>query len=825
MRQFSRERKKSTLPKKKYVNAETPKREKTSVFTLWLEIMVFLVFSFLLYSLASLFAIKTGSWGESIRFSLLRNWGGAIIIPILFAGHLCVSFFLRTGFKGVLAQIAGTFLLFICTALLFGLFEMAGLFQGFYLFTPGYLGKGLAIFFTRYVGHFGAMLMSAALLLLSATLYGLIQPASVISRITGTAGFLRSLVPSRQTGDNNRYEPPASDDYEEDISSSPSRFVLVRPKPRGLMEDAPYGAEERVGSEEEGLPDEKEELPDKPFFKSEVTHATPYEEPPEITSEPIIKGDGGESRGLEAEDLFILRDPDEFTEDGIPIQGTEDDPHALPDIEFNEIEAKEKMMPGTFPPPFDLFGPRQDLGTVEDHETVREQAVSIIATLSDFGVGAEMADVVIGPTVIQFQLQLAPGIKVSKVSGLSNDLAVALTVPALRVEAPIPGKPYVGVEIPNPKRKGIVLRTILESRVFQESESDLPLAMGMRVDSRSLVVGLEDLPHLLVAGTTGSGKSVFVNSCITGLCTHRTPQELRLILIDPKRVELSIYEHLPHVLAKPVVSPKKAVQALAWAVREMESRYELFARSRVRNLKSYNEKVLPKVKLPHIVIVVDELADLMFTAQKDVEDYICRLAQMARATGIHLILATQRPSVNVITGLIKANIPARVAFTLPSQTDSRTIIDVAGAERLLGKGDMLFVSSKYPRPLRLQAPYIEDVKSLEIVEYLKNIFGAPEYVDIEAQGTGEGGANGDASFADDPLLEEALDIVMETGIASASRLQRQLRVGFTRAARLVDSMEKIGIVGPPDGSKPREILVDEDTAKDMLSRVLSGENE
>ena len=395
----------------------------------------------------------------------------------------------------------------------------------------------------------------------------------------------------------------------------------------------------------------------------------------------------------------------------------------------------------------------------------------------------------------------------------------------MRVEAPIPGKPYVGVEIPNPKRKGIVLRTILESRAFQESENDLPLAMGMRVDSRTLVVGLEDLPHLLVAGTTGSGKSVFINSCITGLCTHRNPEELRLILIDPKRVELNIYEHLPHVLSKPVVSSKKAVQALAWAVREMENRYELFARSRVRNLKSYNQKVLPKAKLPNIVIVVDELADLMFTAQKDVEDYICRLAQMARATGIHLILATQRPSVNVITGLIKANIPARVAFTLPSQTDSRTIIDVAGAERLLGKGDMLFVSSRYPRPLRLQAPYIEDGKSIEIVEYLENIFGSPEYVDIEAQGPGESTAGGEAVFADDPLLEEAVNIIMDTGIASASRLQRQLRIGFTRAARMVDSMERIGIVGPPDGSKPREILVDEETAKEMLSRVLSGDFE
>ncbi|NLM70601.1 MAG: DNA translocase FtsK [Synergistaceae bacterium] len=727
---------------------------------------------------------------------------------------------------------------------------MAGLFQNFSIFTPGYLGKGLAIFFTRHIGLIGAMLLAAAFLLLSATLYGLIRPASIIGRISGAAGFIRSLVPSRAKEQNRRYiDPRFPDDDMEDILSQPSRFVLTKPKPYGSRYDSRDEAMDREISEERDHPLYSPEIPaqrpEVPPLQDEPLHEEPAEREesqPDYLDE-ILKTDGigrpqedmGTSPEMsdETEDLFILRGPDEFTDEGLPVhdagfdseQGESDDPHALPDIEFNEMEAKKRLMPGTFPPPLDLFGPRQELGAAEDHEVVREQAVSIIATLSDFGVGAEMADIVVGPTVIQFQLQLAPGIKVSKVSGLSNDLAVALTVPTLRVEAPIPGKPYVGVEIPNPKRKGIVLRTILESRAFQESENDLPLAMGMRVDSRTLVVGLEDLPHLLVAGTTGSGKSVFINSCITGLCTHRNPEELRLILIDPKRVELNIYEHLPHVLSKPVVSSKKAVQALAWAVREMENRYELFARSRVRNLKSYNQKVLPKAKLPNIVIVVDELADLMFTAQKDVEDYICRLAQMARATGIHLILATQRPSVNVITGLIKANIPARVAFTLPSQTDSRTIIDVAGAERLLGKGDMLFVSSRYPRPLRLQAPYIEDGKSIEIVEYLENIFGSPEYVDIEAQGPGESTAGGEAVFADDPLLEEAVNIIMDTGIASASRLQRQLRIGFTRAARMVDSMERIGIVGPPDGSKPREILVDEETAKEMLSRVLSGDFE
>ena len=879
-------KKKKTFVKTSASSRGRGKRENSSVLSLWIETLTFLIFAFLLYVLASIFSLRTGVWGDAIRFSLLRNWGGAILIPVFFGGYLCIAYFLKTGAKGFLSQALGTFLLFLCTALLFGLFQTTRIFQGFSLFTPGYLGQGLAVFLTREIGALGTTLLAVALLILSATLYGFIHPASVISRISKMINALRSLsLPRRgiiDTEDVHQKETPVEKTETENESGLPSRFVLVRPPSHGIPADVLQRIEETQLSEErlpqedtEGFEEEKngalfgffkrkrKTLPeDEPLLtENSIVALTPHEarsealpEQPDAALPEVFETHSDREEMSEVddtdtdtdiemeEDVFLLRRPEEnisgqglqteLPEDDAVVakieQDSEDvltDPHALPDIEFHVVEEEGRVRSGTFPPPPEIFGPRQEMETSDDNETVREQASSIITTLADFGVSAEMADIVIGPTVIQFQLQLAPGIKVSKVAGLSNDLAVALTVPSLRVEAPIPGKPYVGVEIPNPKRKGIALRTILESRVFLDSENDLPLAMGVRVDSRPLVVGLEDLPHLLVAGTTGSGKSVFVTSCITGLCTHRSPEELRLILIDPKRVELSIYEHLPHVLAKPVVSPKKAVQALAWAVREMEHRYEVFARARVRNLKSYNQNVLPKAKLPHIVIVVDELADLMFTAQKDVEDYICRLAQMARATGIHLVLATQRPSVNVITGLIKANIPARVAFTLPSQTDSRTIIDVSGAERLLGKGDMLFVSSKYPRPLRLQAPFIEDGKSLEIIEYLGNIFGPPEYVDIEAQGAGESTNNGDTSFAEDPLLEEAVDIVMETGIASASRLQRQLRVGFTRAARLVDTMEQIGIVGPPEGSKPREILVDDETARSLLTRVLSGEGE
>jgi len=476
--------------------------------------------------------------------------------------------------------------------------------------------------------------------------------------------------------------------------------------------------------------------------------------------------------------------------------------------------------PGKFPPPLDILGaPTDQDATADIKPTLEKYGAKIIDTLAEFGIESELADIVQGPTVIQFRIQIAPGIKVSRIAALSNDLALALAVPSLRVEAPILGQPYVGIEIPNPKRRPVLLREVVESSNFIQSKYELPLPLGLTVDGTPMVVGLETLPHLLVAGTTGSGKSVFISSCLIGLCFDRRPDEVKLLLIDPKRVEMTFYEKLPHVLTPPIVETKEAVAALAWAIGEMERRYDMFAKARVRNIGTYNEKVLPKDRLYNLVIVVDELADLMMTSPKEVEDYICRLAQMARATGIHLILATQRPSVNVVTGLIKANIPARVAFTLPSQADSRTILDVGGAEKLLGKGDMLFLSPKFAKPVRIQAPWVDEETISRFIKYTINIFGEPEYLNISE----ESGSSHEAAYLDDPLLEEAVEVVLATGIASASRLQRQLRIGFTRAARLIDTMEQLGIVGPQEGSKPRDILIDEDRAREILTNALGGD--
>ena len=490
---------------------------------------------------------------------------------------------------------------------------------------------------------------------------------------------------------------------------------------------------------------------------------------------------------------------------------------ALAGTEEEVLPGGRQIAPGSFPPPLDLLGPHKDIREAVDDVQAQENGRAVIESLANFGVSAELKRTIIGPTVVQYQIQLAPGIKVSKVSALGNDIAVALGVPSIRVEAPIPGTSYIGIELPNVNRRAVPLRQILESEVFQRTKLNLPLPLGQTVDGRILISGLEELPHLLIAGTTGSGKSIFVNNCIVAMCYHNTPEQLRFIMVDPKRVEMGIYESLPHILAKPIVTPTAAVHALAWAVREMERRYDACSLAKVRSLASYNEKVLPKDRMPHIVIIVDELADLMMTAQKEVEEYIMRLAQMARAVGIHLMLATQRPSVNVLTGTIKANIPARVSFSLPSVADSRTIIDVSGAQNLLGKGDMLFVSTRSPHPMRIQSPFMDEQTNIRVVEYLRSTFGDPEYVDLDEQGDESGGGKS-SEFLEDSRLEEAIKIVLGTGVASSSGLQRQMRIGFTRAARMIDTMEAMGIVGPQNGAKPREILVDEAEALEILDQ-------
>ena len=456
-----------------------------------------------------------------------------------------------------------------------------------------------------------------------------------------------------------------------------------------------------------------------------------------------------------------------------------------------------------------------------NQELLREKAETIKEKLFQFGIEVKMHDVHVGPTVIQYTLKPAEGVKLSKIVGLKNDLALALSAPAIRIEAPIPGKPFVGIEIPNDTRATVHMREMLESDEFQQAvkknESGLLIPLGRNVSGKAVIEDLAGMPHLLVAGATGSGKSVATNSMLISFLYQNSPKELKMILIDPKRVELSSYNAIPHLLTPVITEPDKAAIALRWVVAEMMRRYTVCADSGHRNIADYNADSKSPQRMPRIVVVIDELADLMMVAGKEVEASICRIAQMARAVGIHLIVATQRPSVDVITGLIKANIPARIAFTVASSIDSRTIIDGGGAEDLLGRGDMLYLSGTMGKPIRLQGVYLSNNEINAVTNRVKvTLENEPSYNDeITASKTASISVNGVPKSTvvdnDDDLYNQALEIVKRNQKASATMLQRHLKVGYSRAARMIDELEENGVVGAAQGSKPREVFVARDS--------------
>lgn len=461
--------------------------------------------------------------------------------------------------------------------------------------------------------------------------------------------------------------------------------------------------------------------------------------------------------------------------------------------------------PDWTPPSLDLL---DDSTTKPNAGNVKENAAIIQNTLSSFGIDVAMGEVNVGPTVTQYTLKPSSGVKLNKITGLEHNLALALAAPAIRVEAPIPGKSAVGVEIPNKSVATVRLKEIFQSEEFKSFKSPLSFVLGRDVSGHPAVADLAQMPHMLIAGATGAGKSVMINSFLTSLLYRNSPAQLKLILVDPKRVELNLYNDVPHLLTPVIVDPEKCISALKWAVAEMERRLKLFAEVGKRNIHEYNAAGKDE-SMPYIVIVIDEMADLMMLAAGDVEALIVRLAQLARAAGIHLVLATQRPSVNVITGLIKANISARIAFRVASNVDSRTILDMGGAEKLLGKGDMLFASAESPKPRRIQGVFTNEKETKPITDYLRGA-RQPQYNDevlSQPVSVGRGGGMGDFGDADDDMFQAAAEEVIRTGKASASLLQRRLRVGYARAARLLDLLEERGIVGPADGARPRNVLV------------------
>ena len=458
-------------------------------------------------------------------------------------------------------------------------------------------------------------------------------------------------------------------------------------------------------------------------------------------------------------------------------------------------------------------------------QEIKENAHVLQHTLESFHVNAKVVSFCHGPAVTRYDLEPAPGVKVSKITNLAEDIALQLATSSVRIE-PVPGKAAIGIEIPNRTLESVQLREVLENPQFQEASSKLTVGLGMDISGQAIFADIGKMPHLLVAGATGSGKSVCINTLISSILFKATPDEVKLILIDPKMVELSNYNGIPHLMVPVVTDPKKASSVLNWAVQEMEKRYSIFANHGVRDIKSFNRRYAEE-KLPLIVIVIDELADLMMVSPKDVEDAICRILQKARAAGIHMILATQRPSVNVITGIIKANLPSRISFAVSSQVDSRTILDRGGAETLLGKGDMLFSPQGAPKPIRVQGAFISDEEVEMLLDFIRaqgqEISENEELIDfMESEAAEDEGADADeVSVRYDELLPNAIELVMSTGQASSSNIQRRLGVGYTRAARLVDTMEELRIIGPSaGGNKPREILMTSEQAKELVKSLL-----
>ena len=475
-------------------------------------------------------------------------------------------------------------------------------------------------------------------------------------------------------------------------------------------------------------------------------------------------------------------------------------------------------------PPIELLSKPDKKKLKGGAKALTDTATKLQKTLYSFGVSAKVENVSVGPAITRYELKPAEGVRVSKIANLADDIALNLAAETIRIEAPIPGKQAVGIEVPNKEKEAVHLREVLESEEFQNNKSKLTVALGKDVAGNIQLADIAKMPHVLIAGSTGSGKSVCINTIISSIIFNAKPSEVKMVMVDPKVVELSVYNGIPHLLIPVVTDPKKAAGALAWAVQEMDNRYNLFAAKGVRDIKGYNkaiEKEEGQGKLPQIVIIVDELADLMMVAAKDVEEAICRLAQKARAAGMHLVIATQRPSVDVITGLIKANVPSRIAFAVSSQVDSRTILDSVGAEKLLGKGDMLFFPTGYPKPVRVQGAFVSDEEVEKIVGFVKQN-GTANYSEdiletIENSNKTEKELMQEQAEDDetDPFLMDAIDAVVEQGTASTSFIQRKFKVGYARAGRIIDQREERGIISGYQGSKPREVLMSKERLEEL----------
>lgn len=606
------------------------------------------------------------------------------------------------------------------------------------------------------------------------------------------------------------------DDYPADMERPVSTIADARDLGNGveevrfdaspIEEDVPYDWASDDSYEE--VPETPEEIPEDARPYNQIHETVVGDTVP--TAHDVQPGPAAPAASLAGETDVLGHDMDdlkpiEVEKSSVAVETSEEGSSAVPKAAG---EKTYRLPPVSMLKP----GPQHIVGLSDE---VRENARILQETLQSFNIDAKILNASQGPSITRYELEPAAGVKVSKIVHLADDIALKLAATDIRIEAPIPGKAAVGIEVPNKKLTGVNLRDVIDTDTFRKAAGGVPVCLGKDIAGNPIVADLTKMPHLLVAGSTGSGKSVCINTFIASILFKQRPEDVKLILIDPKVVELSNYNGIPHLLTPVVTDPKKAASVLRWAVREMDDRYKRFAITHTRDISRYNE-LHPEDTMPFIVIIIDELADLMMMASDDVEKSIIRLGQKARACGMHLVLATQRPSVDVLTGLIKANVPSRIAFAVSSQVDSRTILDMAGAEKLIGKGDMLFYPLGASKPLRVQGAFISDSEIDEMVEFIK-AQGGPNYDEAVQKAQSENPEDS-VDFFEDDLMRQAIDMVLETGQASTSMLQRRFRVGYTRAARMIDMMEAMHIVGPNNGSKPREILM---TADEVQQKYLS----
>lgn len=606
------------------------------------------------------------------------------------------------------------------------------------------------------------------------------------------------------------------DDYPADMEQPAATIADARDLGNGveevrfdaspIEEDVPYDWASDDSYEE--VPETPEEMPEDARPYSQIHETVVGDTVP--TAHDVQPGPAAPAASLAGETDVLGHDMDdlkpiEVEKSSVAVETSEEGSSAVPKAAG---EKTYRLPPVSMLKP----GPQHIVGLSDE---VRENARILQETLQSFNIDAKILNASQGPSITRYELEPAAGVKVSKIVHLADDIALKLAATDIRIEAPIPGKAAVGIEVPNKKLTGVNLRDVIDTDTFRKAAGGVPVCLGKDIAGNPIVADLTKMPHLLVAGSTGSGKSVCINTFIASILFKQRPEDVKLILIDPKVVELSNYNGIPHLLTPVVTDPKKAASVLRWAVREMDDRYKRFAITHTRDISRYNE-LHPEDTMPFIVIIIDELADLMMMASDDVEKSIIRLGQKARACGMHLVLATQRPSVDVLTGLIKANVPSRIAFAVSSQVDSRTILDMAGAEKLIGKGDMLFYPLGASKPLRVQGAFISDSEIDEMVEFIK-AQGGPHYDEAVQKAQSENPEDS-VDFFEDDLMRQAIDMVLETGQASTSMLQRRFRVGYTRAARMIDMMEAMHIVGPNNGSKPREILM---TADEVQQKYLS----